>query len=133
MFVGAVKQPINADPMKASKYILFALAVFLLFGCEGDDNTICGVQDPVNELPWLRAEIESVETVDLGYDYIIYQGVYEHRTIFISSICCPFCLTTAPIVKTCSGKNIGHVGVDVAYEVLDRAKVVWRTNKGVCP
>jgi hypothetical protein len=115
--------------MRISTSLILASAL-IIFGC--DDNETCTVNS-IDDLGWLKQEIQNNGYYQNSYsDMIVYKVTYKGNTAIISLLCCPVCNTLPPEIKTCSGKVIGHIGVD-DYGILDNAKVIWRTNNGVCP
>ena len=107
------------------------------------DSTACSVENPVEELPWLRNEIASREQRDPSeftqYFYIA-QTEYRGETVFVDGNCCPTCNTVVPVLN-CEGELIGLLGYgeeneeDINYidfSILERATIIWKPKGGTC-
>lgn len=91
------------------KYLVFLLAVISVIGCtdhklEPRLSNTCSVQNPVQDLPWLRQKIDDLRQSPHD-NWFVRQGVYDGQTIFVFDICCPNCDYVAP-VHDCSGQRI---------------------------
>ena len=116
-----------------NKQIISVALILFSFGCTDNELHQCK-SDSIEDIGWLKTEIETNYSGSSDfYDVIVYKANYQLGPVFIILICCPSCGTTPPVVKNCSGKTIGQLGVDVDDSILDNAKVMWRTNNGVCP
>ena len=115
--------------------LLLLLLVFTALACQEDDKIqrSCNVENPVEELEWLREELDSYQTETTYSDTFVYKATYNGRTVFYISICCPACDVMAPEIRTCDGESLGRLGVEIDSEHLENPTVVWRTNNGVCP
>ena len=109
-------------------YILISLAL-LLATCSNDDhNDVCSVNDPVQDLPWLKEIIESDQTQIMPVDLTIEQGKFVMSTVFIMSPCCVTCRSIAaitPWVLNCKGKVMD--GLSAQDERIREKKVIWKT------
>jgi hypothetical protein len=118
--------------MRSTTLLCFVL---LLGACSGDDHNpvnTCDVINPVTQLPWLKASIESYQKYNGTIDITVEQGVYQFKTVFIIIPCCPACYLVPPPVHTCEGTAIENLSPgDPA--ITDR-KVIWKTPalKAVC-
>ncbi|HWA32793.1 MAG TPA: hypothetical protein VG737_01620 [Cyclobacteriaceae bacterium] len=116
--------------------ILCALA-FTLTGCPpgcGVPESIgaCGVADPVENLPWLKIEIQALKSSSLEADYTVSQATYKGNTVFWISICCPTCDVAPPTIKKCDGNVAGQLTVDIQNSELSNTREIWKTNNGFC-
>jgi len=100
---------------------------------EGKAKQYCGVDDPLNDLTWLRDEVDSIVSQNYsGMDFYATSAIYRDEPVFFIDICCPFCMVMAPEVKNCQGDVLGRLGDGVASdEVVDRT-IIWKTDNGVC-
>lgn len=94
---------------------LAAILVGLLaFGCNNDDVTVisaCDVENPIEDLEWLRSEIQRRKndtSADAVYCYIE-QAKSDGQTIFIYNDCNPLASKVIPILN-CSGTSVGFLG-----------------------
>lgn len=106
---------------------LFCLAL-LFVTCSDDNSNTCSVDDPVNDLPWLKAITKS--SPDNPADLTVEQGTFFFRTVFITIICCPTCSSGRSMnyinsVYTCEGEAVDGLSPD-SKAIKDR-KVIWRT------
>jgi hypothetical protein len=109
---------------------LLILALVLVFSCEEDDSDpiiACGIENPAENLPWLKAEIESFEEFPEFYKYMyVQQGTYLGQTVFLVGNCCPFCDSYFPVYN-CEGEEI--MGAALAVTNL---KTVWKPVFSQC-
>jgi hypothetical protein len=103
------------------------------FGCEeSPDGNFCKV-DSINDLEWLKEEMESS-----GYfqttneEVMVYRANYLNREVVYINICCPNCLVVPPEVRTCSGASLGLLDIDINSNLLTNKKIIWRTSNGIC-
>jgi hypothetical protein len=117
-----------------SRFILFLILV-LTASCgdpseEKDNAGACGASDPINELTWLKEEIESRKQNPNGIDKYFYieQGEYQKQTVFLYNNCCPMCNTTIP-VYACDGTKLfdSALGIDIK-----NIKIVWKPADFPC-
>lgn len=85
-------------PFPTMKNILLFLFLILVFSCNDDTLSsrleVCGVKDPVRNLPWLRAKIDSLKThkqddmltVTLGK--IKGEIVFDYTMLYMSCYVC---------------------------------------------
>ena len=113
-----------------SKINLIYILICLLFSaCAEDDNLVansCGVTNPVEQLPWLKASIQDLEKNrnDPTYKYFyISQGVYENQVVFILGNCCPFCNTITP-VRNCEGELLFYKSSENLDKILSE-QALW--------
>lgn len=103
--------------MRLRATLLFALMT--LVSCSNDDNgkaiTLsiagCGVDKPLEELLWLKTEIESREAntnEDMKYCYIV-QGTVNNSTVFIYKDCNPL-VDKIVLIYDCEGTPLDADG-----------------------
>ncbi len=112
---------------------------FITLSCNSDDDSnqfknFCLVNDPIDDLGWLKAEIEQREqniTEFSKYQYIS-QSIYKGESVIIDANCDPFS-NSVFIVFNCKGENIGFIGDEnFPFEVLTNGQVIWKTEDSVC-
>ena len=117
---------------------------FILFFCcftyscnnndESNEKSACGVENPIENLAWLKSEIEQREqneVVDYQYSYIM-QTSFEKQDIFIYGDCNPLA-NSVITVYNCSGENIGYLGDDkFPVELLQEGIVIWKAEGYQC-
>lgn len=120
------------------KRILFLFLIVLVVACsdnEKNSSSYCNVENPVEDLEWLRTEIEESNFINPStmLDAFVYHAIYAGQSVFYISICCPSCNVAAPSVHSCDGEVLGTLGVDITAASLQNQSVIWRTHNGVCP
>jgi hypothetical protein len=112
------------------KKLIIVMLIILgsLTGCE-KDNQLCGGNDPANDLPWLRTEINRLSSLD-DCNSSISRSTYKNQTVFIFSICSsdlysfPF-----PYLYDCEGNKMNLYPSD--YQELKftgEIELIWRSN-----
>ncbi len=122
--------------MKTAYKIL--VVCFLMTSCDSTDHdrfkAFCTVDNPVEDLVWLKTEIEEREqniTEFSKYQYIS-QSIYKGESVIIDANCDPFS-NSVFIVFNCKGENIGFIGDEnFPFEVLTNGQVIWKTEGSVC-
>ncbi|MDY7396478.1 hypothetical protein UMM65_14600 [Aureibaculum sp. 2210JD6-5] len=117
---------------------LILLSCILFFSCnsseEFNSKSACGVKNPVEDLAWLKNEIDEREqndSVDWRYHYIL-QTSFKKQDIFIYGDCCPNC-NSVYVVYNCSGENIGYIGDDkYSSDLLSKGTVIWKSSNNEC-
>jgi hypothetical protein len=112
------------------KKLLFALLLLCLFcTCKKDSSSnLCGGSNPVKNLPWLKAKIDTLQKSSLHST--IRRSLYQSQTIyFLSGECCPACNCVPFIGFDCDGKNIRFTPAQyndvVQSNLLSNAQVIW--------
>ncbi|HUV00678.1 MAG TPA: hypothetical protein VMW32_06940 [Bacteroidales bacterium] len=119
------------------KIFLVCLLLAFLFSCEKDkfENT-CGVDNPLEDLAWLKEQIESIEQTNperLKY-YYIKMAEYEGQTVFLPWNCDP-AANSIFIVLDCSGERIGIIGSGedmISWDQLTGQQVIWKPENSAC-
>lgn len=116
--------------MKAGWSVL--AVIFLAFSvavsCDDDDApTVCGVLDPVNDLPWLKAQVDRMDSdISKKYSYLE-QAEYEGQTIFYFNSCCPMCLIII-IYYDCDGNKLDSVDPGK----VKNSRRIWAAEENEC-
>ncbi len=107
---------------------LLIVCAAILFSCnENEGPSACGVENPVEDLPWLKSSIQETESSALAqYAYLI-QGTYKGQTVFSMGSCCPYCLTLV-VILDCQGNVIE----DAALQEVKNQKIIWRPENSTC-
>jgi len=114
--------------MKKTLYaILFCL--FFSFGCdENDGPSVCGVQNPVEDIAWLKQLVEDSATESLSEYAYIKQGKYKGEQVFYWGSCCPNC-NWALVLRDCSGNAIEG---EYTLDDIEDQKVIWQPENSLC-
>lgn len=117
--------------MKSSIYLSLCLSLFI--SCTSDDKEslklTCSVEDPVNDLDWLKTETELLDS----YESII-QSTFNNEAVFIFNNCNPRINSVIP-VKNCNGDNIGIISNEqdgIPVSVLENGTMIWRPDNFEC-
>ena len=78
-----------------------------LFNPERTATDACASANPIQDLPWLKAEIEKAVSSHVCTPYKVIQGVYQEKTVFIipvsGALCCP---CAGNPIYDCEGKLV---------------------------
>jgi hypothetical protein len=120
----------------------FLLGIILIsFGCDTNDDGFvaillpaCGVENPLEQLDWLRLEVEKRKndtSEDARYCYIS-QVESDGITVFLYQDCNPLVNKIVPVYN-CSGENIGIVGDDnFEIDLLQSRTVIFYPENTLC-
>lgn len=114
--------------MSMKSFLIVLLSSAILFGCsDGENPTSCGVENPVDDLAWIKEAIEFSQSSGLaGFTYLV-QGTYKGKTVFIVESCCPFC-NLISAVQDCRGEVIP----DASVSDVTNKKVIWKPENSAC-
>ena len=126
--------------MKYRIFIFLILLPFVMKSCLDNDQedelivdpleTVCGVENPVEELDWLAEEIEELESTETGRSFFyINTGEYEDEQIFLFRNCCPFCNSIITVYE-CDGTQRTEEEVDL-NKVTDE-ELFWAHPMNEC-
>lgn len=111
------------------KYLFLFVFSSLLLSCDNDEGpTSCGVENPVEDLAWIKASIEDVNNTGLSEYSYLSQAKYQGETLFFFGSCCPFC-NWALIVTDCQGNALEG---DIRLTDLSDVTVIWQPANSVC-
>ena len=110
---------------------LVLVAIILLFtgiysACEKSASELCGGDEPDKNLPWLKNEIERLNTTPFCNS--ISRSTYKNQTVFIFSICEPN-VDSIPQLYTCDGKKLDLTPKD--YQDLNftgSIDLIWKNR-----
>lgn len=119
------------------KTIILSLFLACLFSCEKNkfENT-CGVDDPVEELVWLRDQIDDIELMEpeASQYYYFRMAKYYGATVFLPGNCNP-AFNMVFVVLDCSGERIGIIGdgIDmIRWDELSEMQLLWKPESSAC-
>lgn len=128
------------------KYTLLFSIILISLACDESDScseNTCSVTDPIEELEWLKAEINNFNTT---YPFIyVSMAIYYGKTVFMVKNCDPSALTLPPIIKNCHGEALGYLsetagsfnykGVtihNVNPNKIQCTKIIWTPDDFAC-
>lgn len=104
-----------------------------------DDNELsntCNVDNPVEDLIWLKEKIKNLEqssSINSG-DIYISQVNYEGNTIFILGNCCELYNSVSPVYN-CKGELISRLGCgdgEINFKILEKDIIIWSPPNFKC-
>lgn len=113
--------------------LLLLLLSISLVSCKEDENPleICGVEDPVENLPWLKSLTESYNNSSQVIGYVFYEGKKNGKRIFYLDSCCPMCsYYSEPQFFDCDGELITNLK-DKDIEEIEWTQI-WRSEPHLC-
>ncbi|MGB5435061.1 MAG: hypothetical protein WBM98_04145 [Maribacter sp.] len=117
--------------MKTKMFVLWA--VIIIISCSDNDDSVCGVINPTEDLSWLKNEIEDREATpsDFSKYFYIAQATYKFQTVFVFEDCCPYC-NTAIFVFDCKGNRIGQINNGIQRKDVKNTKVIYKPKDFKC-
>ncbi|HMJ71221.1 MAG TPA: hypothetical protein VK508_20135 [Cyclobacteriaceae bacterium] len=90
--------------------LLFFLTILAVVSCKDkDEPQVCDVEDPVNELQWLKDKAAEIQNSEFSAKYFyIEEADYNGQVVFYVNNCCPMC-TTFITYYDCSGTPLEEV------------------------
>lgn len=116
------------------KPVTFIILIFVssCVSHEFPQANICNVTNPIEDLPWLKAEVDDLNDTELGRKYwFITQATYKLETVFIVKNCCPNCNTLPPPVYACNGELLFR-GSDEQYNEINGERLIWKPTDYAC-
>jgi hypothetical protein len=116
------------------KLLLLCLLILGIFSCQKHElanpelsgAAICGVADPLKNLPWLKTKIEESATLtDYCNLYQVTQGNYAGKTVYIEVLGGALCCTCGNTVYDCEGKVVFSCDVKEEDKIANK-KVIWK-------
>lgn len=128
--------------MKTKTFLITVITLFLLVGVNGcdknnDDNEICefNVDDPINDLEWLKNKIPTTTSPDYSIYYDLYQNKKSSQKYFfleghINNVITEY---SREIIYNCNGDTIMMKGIegpkpegwDKYFEENEKIKRIW--------
>ena len=106
--------------------IIGVIIITFLGGCEKLGSQLCGGSDPVNELPWLKQEINRLSASPNCNS--ISRSTYKEQTVYIFTNCEPN-VNSIPFLYNCDGVKLELTPSD--YQALNftgSIELVWKSK-----
>lgn len=102
-----------------------------LFSCENEDcdfppSNLCKVQNPIQDLEWLKAAIDEVRNDEYSYYSM---ALYQGERVFFYGNCNPSA-NYVSFIRNCAGDNLGNT--NEFYDQLKEIEVVWKQENSKC-
>ncbi len=116
-------------------YTLFFIFVLISSCTDSDDDALsgCGLENPRQDLAWLRkriAEMANSDSPDVKYCYVV-QGTYENNTVFRFEDCNPL-IDKAVFTLNCEGERIDENSSALSLMNLENPQIIWRPLNFAC-
>lgn len=113
------------------KNLLFASLILCLFcTCKKDNySNLCGGSDPINNLPWLKAKVNTLETS--GGHYMIKRGIFQSKTSFFMVNRCTNCNSVNQTFD-CNGNDLKLTSEQYQFiyfsenSAFSQAETIWK-------
>ncbi|UAM97797.1 hypothetical protein K8354_16125 [Polaribacter litorisediminis] len=109
-----------------SVILVFSL---VLISCEKDDilpTNLCEVQNPIEELAWLKEAIDEVRNDEYSY---YSTALCQGERVFFYGNCDPTA-NYASFILNCAGDNLGIT--NELYDRLSKIEVIWKPENSKC-
>lgn len=116
--------------MKTKYLIAVVMCLTLFIACKKDKEpvTTCGVDDPLNDLPWLHAMTNDCSS-DAICQPVIMQGIYNHQPVFFNGLSGPLCDPAFFVnLRNCDGDIIKEYTWDehvIFEQEVDSVKTIF--------
>lgn len=115
--------------MRMKSFFLVLLSSAFLFGCtDGENPTSCGVENPVEDLAWLKQEIQNASIPSSSEYSFLMQATYRGQTVFYFGFCNPL-WNYATIFRDCQGNQLTG---EVIFAEFTNQKVIWKPANSIC-
>ncbi|WPP48150.1 hypothetical protein [Catalinimonas niigatensis] len=113
---------------------LLFLPIFLLtLACQEIEFTdgeqqalaqVCGIENPLEELPWLEEMMERDGTESACQVFGVVQGTYKKQTVYTVIVSGALCCTCGNVVYNCEGEVVLLCNRKEEKKIRDQ-KVIW--------
>jgi hypothetical protein len=106
--------------------LLFLGCLLLLCSKPSDDNKICGYNDPVNELPWLKSLVDTMAIDGKYYGTVIYYETYNLKSVFYIQTLFRNCILCDTFY--CDGTRVEFLNSEDALKFgnnMKKNKIIW--------
>ncbi len=111
---------------RAFSIFLLIVCFTLATSCEETASPLCGGGDPVNDLPWLKQEINRLGMVNSCTS--ISRSIYKKQTVFIFSNCEPN-INSIPFLYQCDGTRLSLSPADYKdLKFTGDIELIWKSN-----
>ncbi len=120
--------------------LLFCIVILFFFSCKQDENLkveiykakICSVENPLEELEWLKKEIQTLEKSGYSQYFWVRQANLNDETVFIFGNCNPLWNSRFPVLN-CQGKEV----CDLFFNCDDLREIkndtlIWKAQVSEC-
>ena len=111
-------------------FMSMLITVFVISCHDETNSTSCDVENPAEDLSWMKIMIESWET-SMIYEYLyMQQGTYLGKNVFLAGNCCPVCDTNGTYIPiyNCEGEELENVDV----QNITHLKIIWKPDGSTC-
>jgi len=116
--------------MKFFKCLIVVGLFLLIYLSSCQKEQVCGVNNPIKDLPWLNQLTKDVRQGGLKYRVNIYQCSYRDGTGFLINMCAVGCYDAGLQLKNCEGENLclmwGEGGYPCTEFNIEKTKLIWK-------
>ena len=118
------------------RYISFLVLTSFFFSCTDNDDKVipaCSVNNPAQDLEWLKTEIDRRNTnpnEEMKYCYIV-QAQLNGEDVFIYEDCNPL-VDKAFFILNCEGNTINTQDNPTAFDQIENKIIIWKRNDFAC-
>lgn len=120
--------------MKISNWA-FIILLTLSISCKEEVDSVCSVRNPIQDLPWLAADIQQINQSGFLSQYFYLEWtIHESKQVFAFLNCSPSGYFLVPVYD-CAGNSIGTIGYeedDIPPSVFDNGIIIWRADNFAC-
>jgi hypothetical protein len=107
-------------------FLILLLGSFLALCSKRDDDKICGCNDPLNELLWLKSLVDTMTVDSIYYGSVIYYETYNSKPVFYILTLFRNCILCDTFY--CDGTRVEFLNPEDALNFgnkMKRNKIVW--------
>jgi hypothetical protein len=119
---------------------VFCMVILFFFSCEQaamlnaeiNKETICSVDNPLEELDWLQAKIQTLDTSGYTRYFWVKQAELKGETVFIFGNCHPLWNSRFPVIN-CQGEEVceSYVLCNDPDEMKNET-LIWKAQVSEC-
>jgi len=99
---------------------------------EIDKKQICGTDQPLKELAWLKKEIYELETSGYTQYFWVKQAELKGETVFIFGNCNPLWNSVLPVLN-CRGEEVCYYMYNCSeLGEIENEKLIWKGQVSEC-
>ena len=121
-----------------NKLLVLLAAFTLCISCSDDgdalpQNAACDVDNPVDDLDWLRTLVNTIkdDESNIANSFYIQMATFDNAPVFLQNNCCTICNTVVPIYN-CQGESLGFLGGEIKPADLSDQRIIFERDDSTC-